>query len=70
MTIPLMSDPIFLARNHPVLPTYSLGARLFRQAWVIVGCVLLAIVAVMYWLSQTEPVYRAVATLQLEKERV
>ena len=70
MTIPLMSDPIFLARNHPVLPTYSLGARLLRQAWVVVGCALLAIVAVMYWVSQTEPVYRAVATLQLEKERV
>ena len=70
MTIPLMSDPIFLARNPPVLPTYSLRARLLRQAWVIVGCVLLAIVAVMYWLSQAEPVYRAVATLQLEKERV
>lgn len=70
MTIPLMSDPICLARNQPVLPTYSLGARLLRQAWVIMSCVLLAMLAVMYWVSQAEPVYRAVATLQLEKERV
>ena len=70
MTIPLMSDPVLLARNRPLLPTYSLGARLLRQAGIIVSCVLLAIVAVMYWLSQTEPLYRAVATMQLEKERV
>jgi capsular exopolysaccharide synthesis family protein len=65
-----MSEPVILAKSTPVLPKDSWWRRLLRQAGLILSCVLLVVAVTVYGVLQSEPVYRAVATMQFEKERV